>query len=187
MSSTRPGVEPTAAVDPRNRTATVHEDMAHLTDLVDRLRHRLPTRALGDRELELTGGAVAPVVAEQQLRGIATLLLTLDTYLRGRRNGSSGSAPRGSADPEPSPVPAQRNGAPTPPTAGLAAAAARYIARDLAARQLSEFTSAEGYRLARELARIGRDEEAVEELLGQANQIRLHPVSLTEALSHSPH
>lgn len=68
----------------------------------------------------------------------------------------------------------------------LAAATARYIARDLAARQLSEFTSAEGYRLARALARLGRVEEPVERLLAEANQVRLHPMPLADAVSHSP-
>jgi hypothetical protein len=69
----------------------------------------------------------------------------------------------------------------------LAAAAARYIARDLAARQLSEFTSAEGYRLARALARFGDAEAPVERLLTEANQVRLHPMPLADALSHSTH
>lgn len=69
----------------------------------------------------------------------------------------------------------------------LAAATARYIARDLAARQLSEFTSAEGYRLARALAKLGRVEEPVERLLAEANQVRLHPIPLADAVSHSPH
>jgi hypothetical protein len=69
----------------------------------------------------------------------------------------------------------------------LAAAAARYIARDLAARQLSEFTSAEGYRLARALARFGEAEAPVERLLAEANQVRLHPMPLADALSHSTH
>ena len=69
----------------------------------------------------------------------------------------------------------------------LAAATARYIARDLAARQLSEFTSAEGYRLARALAKLGRVEEPVERLLAEANQVRLHPMPLADAVSHSPH
>lgn len=68
----------------------------------------------------------------------------------------------------------------------LAAATARYIARDLAARQLSAFTSAEGYRLARALARLGRVEEPVERLLAEANQVRLHPMPLADAVSHSP-
>lgn len=68
----------------------------------------------------------------------------------------------------------------------LAAAAAGYIARDLAARQLSEFTSAEGYRLARALARLGDVEVPVERLLTEANQARLHPVPLADAMSHSP-
>jgi hypothetical protein len=68
----------------------------------------------------------------------------------------------------------------------LAAATARYIARDLAARQLSEFTSAEGYRLARALARLGRVDEPVERLLAEANQVRLHPMPLADAVSHSP-
>jgi hypothetical protein len=81
------------------------------------------------------------------------------------------------------------NGA--PPSAlldtDLAAAAARYIARDLAARQLSEFTSAEGYRLARALARFGDAEAPVERLLTEANQVRLHPMPLADALSHSTH
>ena len=71
--------------------------------------------------------------------------------------------------------------------ADLAAAAARYIARDLAARQLSEFTSAEGYRLARALARFGDAEAPVERLLTEANQVRLHPMPLADALSHSTH
>jgi hypothetical protein len=68
----------------------------------------------------------------------------------------------------------------------LAAATARYIARDLAARQLSEFTSAEGYRLARSLARLGGVEEPVERLLAEANKVRLHPMPLADAVSHSP-
>jgi len=68
----------------------------------------------------------------------------------------------------------------------LAAATARYIARDLAARQLSEFTSAEGYRLARSLAKLGGVEAPVERLLADANKVRLHPMPLADAVSHSP-
>ena len=79
----------------------------------------------------------------------------------------------------------------TPPAAShateLAAGAARYIARDLAARQLSEFTSAEGYRLARSLARIGQVQAQVEHLLSEANKVRLHPMPLADAVSHSSH
>lgn len=188
MPNRRRAVDTAARADAARRRAVLRSDLARLTDLVDGLRRELPARPLDDRELELTGGAVTPVTAEQQLRGIGVLLLTLDTYLRGRRQ-----PPPVTARPSPgstlSAEAARRNGTPTTagPAAGLAAAAARYIARDLAARQLSEFTSAEGYRLARELGRIGRDEATVEQLLTQANQIRLHPVSLTEALSHSPH
>jgi hypothetical protein len=69
----------------------------------------------------------------------------------------------------------------------LAAAAARYIARDLAARQLTEFTSAEGYRLARALAKLGDVEAPVEQLLSEASKVRLHPMPLADAVSHSPH
>lgn len=68
--------------------------------------------------------------------------------------------------------------------AELAASTASYIARDLVARQLTEFTSAEGYRLARALAAVGDVSETVEQLLARANTVRLHPVPLTEALSH---
>ncbi|CAN5872880.1 hypothetical protein BH23ACT10_BH23ACT10_19520 [soil metagenome] len=168
------------------RTGLGH-DMAHLADLVDHLDALTPTRPIDDRELELVGAAVTPDIAEQQLRGIRALLLTLHAYLRSQRTTTGSTAARSTDDGRPAAPAVHDNGAsPAQPSdPELAAAAARYIARDLAARQLSEFTSAEGYRLARALARIGGDEAAVDQLLGEANTIRLHPVPLTDALSHS--
>ncbi|MBW3605268.1 MAG: hypothetical protein KY460_10225 [Actinobacteria bacterium] len=192
MSGRRRSVGTEAAADGTADRSTLHDDMAQLMRLVERLHDAAPTRPLDDRELELVGGAVTPTTAEQQLRALGVLLLTLQTYLRGRHAASQHAdeppRPRAPA-PTPSSDQARRNGVAGlgPSTAGVAAAAARYIARDLAARRLSEFTSAEGYRLARELARIGGAEHAVEQLLGEANEIRLHPVPLTEALSHRPH
>lgn len=170
------------------RGAPARDDLRRLVDLVDCLQDRLPTRSVDDRELELVGGAVTPAIAAQQLRAITALLVTLDSYQRqARRPAVGGASPRPVTALAPQVVPPHRNGSQPADTAdpGLAAATARYIARDLAARRLSEFTSAEGYRLARALARIGGVEQAVEELLGEANDIRLHPVSLTDALSHS--
>ncbi len=160
--------------------------MAHLSQLVRTLRDRTRPAQLDRRELDLIGAGVTPPTAEQHLRAIGILLVTLETYLRGigaQGRTRSAETPSEQADVVGGDVPATGGS----PDASLAAAAARYIARDLAARRLSEFTSAEGYRLARELARIGNAEEAVERLLDDAKQIRLHPAPLTEALSHSAH
>lgn len=192
MSARRPRVATVAEDDGAADRSTLHQDMTELIRLVDRLQDAAPSRPLDERELELVGGAVTPTTAEQQLRGIGALLLTLQTYLRGRNaTPQHADEPLRSVarDPATGSDRARRNGAHgrESSTAGVAAAAARYIARDLAARRLSEFTSAEGYRLARELARMGGAEHAVELLLGEANEIRLHPVPLTEALSHRPH
>lgn len=67
----------------------------------------------------------------------------------------------------------------------LTAAAARYIARDLAARRLPEFTSAEGYRLARSLAAFGAVDSEVRDLLAEANRARLFPPSYGQPASFS--
>ncbi|HSJ43628.1 MAG TPA: hypothetical protein VK923_02970 [Euzebyales bacterium] len=162
------------------RHAAAARDLAHLHRLIG-VMHRHTSHELADeRELALLAGAVSASTAEQHLRAIGALLATLDTYVRCRRRhdepahtpASEGDAARVSAPP-------------TAPDTVLAAAAARYIARDLAARRLSEFTSAEGYRLARWLARIGDVEAPVERLLAEASTIRLHPAPLTDAVSHS--
>lgn len=192
MSARRHSVGTGAAHGGAADRCTLHDDLAELTRLVDRLQDAAPSRPLDARELELVGGAVTPTTAEQQLRGIGVLLLTLQTYLRSRHAAphQADEPPRSVArDTATGTDRARRNGVADtqPPAAAVAAAAATYIARDLAARRLSEFTSAEGYRLARELARIGGAEHAVEQLLGEANEIRLHPVPLTDALSHRPH
>jgi hypothetical protein len=145
-------------------------------------RHAQPERD-DDRELALLAGPMSASTAEQHLRAIGTLLATLETYVRGRRahdrRARTPVPTLASDDVAPGPVMA------TAPEPALAAAAARYIARDLAARRLSEFTSAEGYRLARTLARIGKVEAPIERLLAEANTIRLHPPRLTDAVSHS--
>ena len=171
----------------------IHRDLAELQRLVRVLERHVPVIETADhRELMLIGEDLAPYRAEQHLRAVATLLMTLSAYLRGIAPRRS-RAPRRHIVPRPAP---ESDDGPSPnghavaegaaKEMELAAAAARYIARDLAARQLSEFTSAEGYRLARELAKIGRVGEPVEQLLAEANQIRLHPMALPEALSHSP-
>lgn len=153
--------------------------------------------------------------AETHLRAVTALLVSLSTYqdvVRARQpssgrcdartprsptiNGHASGAHTNGVDADNTAhVPADRpehstSAAREPervPPRDLAATAARYIARDLAARQLTEFTSAEGYRLARALARIGGVDEAVETVLRQANTIRLHPAPLADAVSHSPH
>jgi hypothetical protein len=169
----------------------LHDDLAELQRLVRVLERHAPVPdVVNHRELMLIGEDLAPSRAEQHLRAVAALLLTLSTYLRGRarRERRLPRRPTGAPVPDSAAPPAAngaRAGVAAAMDAELAAAAASYIARDLAARQLSEFTSAEGYRLARALAQIGRVGEAVEQLLAEANQIRLHPMSLPETLSRS--
>lgn len=155
-------------------------DMAHLRHLIDVLHRHVPQEGRDERELALMAGPVAASTAEQHLRAIGTLLATLGTYLRARQRGTVRRTPLPTRRPDTPAGPAESN-----VDAALAAAAARYIARDLAARRLSEFTSAEGYRLARTLAGIGGAQVPVERLLAEANTIRLHPAPLTDAVSHS--
>lgn len=114
------------------------------------------------------------VVAEQHLCAVSALLIVLDTSLRAHRTSAVGPA-----------APAVTVSPARGVDVDLAAAAATYIARDLAARRLSEFTSAEGYRLARRLADIGRVRADVERLLADADTVHLHPMPLTGAVSHS--
>lgn len=159
--------------------ADLRRDLAHLQHLIDVMHHHAPMAPPDDRDLGLLAGDVSASTAEQHLRAVGVMLTTLHTYLRGQR-------PAGPAAPVRAPdrdATARGGGSATDPA--LAAAAARYIARDLAARRLSEFTSAEGYRLARTLARIGGVEAPVERLLSEANTIRLHPPPLTDAVSLS--
>jgi hypothetical protein len=194
----------------RTHDASIRRDLAELQRLVRMLqRHAAVGVEDGHRDLEILDEQCRIGRAEPHLRAVAALLVTLDTYQNlgsgrakaSRQAGNSTAIKRGPA--RAAPTEAQPSG-PTlvrpvnghpinqaPPSAlldtDLAAAAARYIARDLAARQLSEFTSAEGYRLARALARFGEAEAPVERLLAEANQVRLHPMPLADALSHSTH
>lgn len=175
----RPSVEP---VRERGGSGLAH-DLAHLQRLVGVMHNDASSEPVAERERSLLAGAMSASASEQQLRAIAALLATLETYLRGRRlhDGHTRTpAPTATGD---DPAPLHVGVAAPDPV--LAAAAARYIARDLAARRLSEFTSAEGYRLARTLARIGDVEEPIERLLAEANTIRLHPPPLADAVSHS--
>ncbi|HEX6254563.1 MAG TPA: hypothetical protein VFZ70_02015 [Euzebyales bacterium] len=167
-----------------DRRAALTRDVAHLNHLIDVLHDRGAPDGVDDRDPELLTGTRSPTVAEQRLRAASTLLSTLDTYLRGRQRAqvSDGRDRRDDgAAMRPPRVVATRS----EPGSELAAAAATYIARDLAARQLTEFTSAEAYRLARALARIGGVSDAVERWLAEANTIRLHPAPLRDAVSHS--
>lgn len=171
---------PHAPAGQGNGRAASSGDLGQLQHLISIMHHHAPPIAADERGLALMADAVPTSGAEQHLRAVSALLATLDTYLRSRRPRTP-MAPRHGAAHGPAPVPA----ATSTPDAALAAATARYIARDLAARRLSEFTSAEGYRLARALARIGDVEASVERLLAEANTIRLHPPPLTDAVSHS--
>lgn len=167
----------------RGTDTALARDVAHLQRLIGVLHRHARPEPDDERELALLAGPVSASTAEQHLRAIGALLATLDTYVRGRRAHDR-------RERTPAPAHANDDVAPAPatvtaPDPALAAAAARYIARDLAARRLSEFTSAEGYRLARTLARIGEVEAPIERLLAEANTIRLHPPPLTDAVSHS--
>lgn len=201
----------------RRRAAKARNDLRELQRLVRILEQHVAVNETDvQRDLELLADPDAVVRAEPRLRGLTVLLVSLSTYRKAtaaprvRRR-----PPRAVADG--ARLPARSAGASGDGTNGvavngvhangqcangvhgdverikaaadqqLAAATARYIARDLAARQLSEFTSAEGYRLARALAKLGRVEEPVERLLAEANQVRLHPMPLADAVSHSPH
>jgi len=183
---------------------SVQDDLAELQRLLRVLERHAPVDLTGcERELELLADHRSAGRAELHLRAVATLLVTLDTYqhaaARRRTHRRPPAVAAVAAPPAPAngrplnghPVNGRRGGhlpaASEPADTELAAATARYIARDLAARQLSEFTSAEGYRLARALARIGGVEAQIERLLAEANQVRLHPMPLADALSHSPH
>ena len=186
-------------VQPRRthtRDMSIRQDLAELQRLV-RILHRHAAVGVRNHTRDLDVLDENPRIgrAEPHLRAVAALLVTLDAYQhltvtrrRPARDAATQEQPR-----VPTLVPVngqaadQASQTSTALDTDLAAAAARYIARDLAARQLSEFTSAEGYRLARALARLGQAEAPVEQLLSDANQVRLHPMPLTDALSHSPH
>ena len=186
-------------VQPRRthtRDMSIRQDLAELQRLV-RILHRHAAVGVRNHTRDLDVLDENPRIgrAEPHLRAVAALLVTLDAYQhltvtrrRPARDAATQEQPR-----VPTLVPVngqaadQASQTSTALDTDLAAAAARYIARDLAARQLSEFTSAEGYRLARALARLGHAEAPVEQLLSDANQVRLHPMPLTDALSHSPH
>lgn len=168
----------------RQRHDAVAEDLAHLLWLVETTPGLEPGRRTARLPPARPSDADSRRAAEQRLRAVGELLAALHTTLEGR----SGARPAGArAQPgtarEAQPH-AAVNGAGGPGT-DLAGAAARYIARDLAARRLSAFTSAEGYRLARALAAVGRVEAEVEQLLAEANTVTLHPGPLGDTVSHS--
>lgn len=186
----------------RTRDVSVRRDLVELQRLVRVLERHGPVDVADcGRDLEILDDQSRIGRAEPHLRAVAALLVTLETYqtLKAgrrsveRRDTATVVAPVATLVPPVNGRPI--NGRPVdavPVTSTghdkeLAAAAARYIARDLAARQLSEFTSAEGYRLARALAKLGEVEAPVERLLADANQVRLHPMPLADAVSHSPH
>lgn len=187
------GVPPAAAAPATSRSdddaaAATGRDVAELLRLVRVLeRHAAPSRAAGRRALLLIGEEVPVGAAEQHLRAVTALLVSLTTYRRAvtrRRSGGGPHRPPRAAPAEADETAGAAAAAPRlPPT--VAAASAIYIARDLAARRLTEFTSAEGYRLARSLAAAGGVGEQVERLLADANRVRLHPMPLAEPLSHS--
>lgn len=147
------------------------------TDRLAALVAELPVDVAGDGRRDLRALDSASGLAELHLRALGALLVSLDTWVRGHRPTTGRAGPAA--------VPAAGDAGTVGVDAALAAAAARYIARDLAARRLSEFTSAEGYRLARALAAIGGVGADVEDLLADANTVRLHPMPLAEAVSHS--
>jgi hypothetical protein len=201
---------PSAAVRP-----PAQQDLQELQRLIRVLERHAPVgRADARRDLEVVGQPHLMGNAEPHLRAVNALLVTLATYQKnvGRRRTTS-RGPRPTLGPATVTLVPSRNGrsvdngapvdhndqqprgarsrgtrgGPASPDENLAAAAARYIARDLAARQLTEFTSAEGYRLARALAKLGDVEAPVEQLLREASKVRLHPLPLADAVSHSPH
>jgi hypothetical protein len=186
-----------ARPDPRRREA--RSALVELQRLVRVLvRHAPVGSADPRRDLAVFGQDASIGQAELRLRAVSALLVTLGSFQQ-LRSGTLHAAGRdavtantsedatGRTTPATNGTPVNASTAPAEDHTKVAAAAARYIARDLAARQLSEFTSAEGYRLARELARLGRVEEPVERLLAEANKVRLHPMPLVDALSHRSH
>ena len=183
------------------RAAAARRHLTELERLIRVLEHHVPVHEVSlHRDLALLGPGDAAGRAEPHLRAVTALLVSLATYQDASRRTVTARSRR-PAPPAPVRAGARVNGhhpngrSPdgrppgegTPTDRELAAAAATYIARDLAARQLSEFTSAEGYRLARALAKAGGVEAPVERLLTEANQLRLHPMPLADAVSHSPH
>lgn len=184
-------------------TATLRRDLAELQRLVRVLERHAGGGAERDtaRALLLLPDEVPVTHAEQHLRAISTLLVTLATYRTSIGRGAARAARHGpthvrardgvnGSGPAPAVGPNGRAPAGDGPDVvvaadrQLAAAAATYIARDLAARRLTEFTSAEGYRLARRLAALGDVQAAVERLLAEANEVRLHPMPLADPVSH---
>lgn len=234
-ASARPLSRGSTRTSSKKRVTPARAALSELQRLLRTLEaHVAVTDVDTDRDLELLGHTVAITGAEDRLRAVTALLVSLSTYQRLRVCGDPAAAmvadcesadhdirsrhcvtgegarapvshdhgmaspvsvsvngvtvhdrPLGNAGATSSGT-ARVNGASVSAERELAAATARYIARDLAARQLSEFTSAEGYRLARTLARLGGVEQAVEQLLAQANDVRLHPAPLANAVSHSP-
>jgi hypothetical protein len=172
-----------ATVDRRQHR--LEDDVAHLEHLVDALPAH-PSRQRRRRSRPSDGRATSD--AEQRLHAIGALLVTLQSRVDGTtppRPAAVDTQPETTTpDDQTRHAGAAANGAGRVSTA-LAADSARYIARDLAARRLSAFTSAEGYRLARALATLGRVEAEVEHLLAEANTLTLHPGPLTDAVSHS--
>lgn len=214
-ASTRPPSRTSLRTSTQDRGTPAQAALGELQRLVRILDRHRAVAADTDRDLDLLGDCEAITHAEDRLRAVTALLVSLSTVQRLRSRDAPTAAT--TADCESAehgiraalPVSVNVNGVTvrdrplrdTEGTSGgaahvngrsvgaereLAAATARYIARDLAARQLSEFTSAEGYRLARTLARLGGVEQSVEQLLAQANDMRLHPAPLANAMSHSP-
>jgi hypothetical protein len=206
-----PGRTPTHDATVRHASGAQPPSAAqqHLQELQRQIRVLERHAPVGEddarRDLEVVGQPRLMGNAEPHLRAVNALLVTLandQTSVR-RRRRTTGREPRPTHGAATVTLVPSRNGrsgdngapvdhddtrgGPASPDADLAAAAARYIARDLAARQLTEFTSAEGYRLARALAKLGDVEAPVEQLLREASKVRLHPMPLADAVSDSPH
>ena len=183
--------------DRAQQRSAAQQGLEELQRLIRVLERHAPVgQADGRRDLEVVEEPRRMGSAEPHLRAVNALLVTLATYQKTvrRQPRTTGRQPRPMLGPTTvTLVPSVNgrsgdNGAPVEhDDQQLAAAAARYIARDLAARQLTEFTSAEGYRLARALAKLGDVEAPVEQLLREASKVRLHPMPLADAVSHSPH
>lgn len=187
--------------DARTRSrSTAPQSLQELQRLIRILERHAPVgQADARRDLEVVEEPRRMGNAEPHLRAVNALLVTLATYQKAQkatrlRRRTTRQEPRPMLGPATvTLVPSGNgrsgdNGATVDhDDAQLAAAAARYIARDLAARQLTEFTSAEGYRLARALAKLGNVEAPIEQLLREASKVRLHPMPLADALSHSSH
>lgn len=189
-----PGHTRTQNTEARQQSAVQH-DLQELQRLIRVLERHAPVgESDARRDLEVVDEPRRMGNAEPHLRAVNALLVTLATYQKTTsRPRRAGRQPRPMIPPTVTLVPAVNgrsvdNGVPVEhDNQQLAAAAAQYIARDLVARQLTEFTSAEGYRLARDLAKLGDVEAPVEQLLSEASKVRLHPMPLADALSHSSH